>query len=199
MKCVVGLGNPGKRYALTRHNVGYMVLAQLSHRFSLSFSDQGFAFTAQGLVSGRESGVPVLLVRPVTFMNLSGQAVSAVLREHSIDPLNLLVIHDDMDLPFGKIRLKRRGKSGGHKGIESIIAHLGTGDFARLKIGVGRPEDGVDPADYVLDSFFGHESHLLPEVLSLAADAACEFIAQGMDQAMERYNGKDLMDKSEDG
>lgn len=198
MKCVVGLGNPGKRYALTRHNVGYMVLAQLSREFSLNFSDQGFAFTAQGQVPGRES-VPVLLVRPVTFMNLSGKAVSAVLRERSIDPLDLLVIHDDMDLPFGRMRFKRRGTSGGHKGIESIIAHLGTGDFARLKIGVGRPGDHVDPADYVLDCFSGDESRLLPDVLSLAAEAASEFVALGINRAMERYNGKELMGKSEDG
>lgn len=195
MKCVVGLGNPGKRYSQTRHNVGYMVLSALRERLHLEFSDEGVAFLAEGKVAG----LPFLLVRPASYMNVSGQAVSCVVRRYCLSAYDLLIVHDDMDLPFGKVRFRRKGSAGGHKGIASVIDHLGTEDFARLKIGVGRPPEGVDSADYVLQEFTGEEVRVLPELLSLASGAVLEFLSRGLDSAMDKHNGPKTLSGDDEG
>jgi PTH1 family peptidyl-tRNA hydrolase len=188
MTCIVGLGNPGKKYRYTRHNVGYRVLDEIAGRFRLAWTERGFserAFTA--VPPGGEAGV--LLVRPLTYMNLSGLAVSEVLRDYEVQPTEVLVIHDDMDLPLGKVRFRRKGSSGGHRGVESLIEEMGTSDFPRLKIGIGRPPEGVDPVEYVLNRFSDEEEEILTEVLRLAAGAALDAVTRGIEWAMSRYNG----------
>jgi len=205
MKCIVGLGNPGRKYAGTRHNVGYMVLGELAGRFSLLFSEAGFCEVAEGILPQpltAEAG-PVapprnalLLVRPLTYMNASGQAVLEVARDYRVALGDILVLHDDMDLAFGKIRIRRRGSSGGHKGIESIAADLGTSEFARLKIGVGRPPEEVDPVDYVLEPFPKADAAVLNDVIHLAAQAATDVFTRGIDWAMGEYNGRDTAEEN---
>ncbi len=190
MKCVVGLGNPGPKYAGTRHNVGYMVTAELARKMRAEFSESGFSDIAQGKIPG-EPGIPLLLVRPTTYMNSSGQAVWEVLVNHAVALEDLIVVHDDMDLPLGTIRLRRRGSSGGHRGIESIMSSIGTVDFARLKIGVGRPEPGTDPVDYVLEPFAASEMRRLSEVVNMAAQAALDVFRYGLEWAMGEYNGRE--------
>jgi len=205
LKCVVGLGNPGRKYENTRHNAGYMVLRELAGLLSLRFEEDGFSEVAsaeirpglQNETAEQAPGERLLLVRPLTYMNLSGRAVAEIMDMHHLDPPDLLVVHDDMDLPFGKIRVRRRGSSGGHRGIESIMEHLGTSEFPRLKIGIGRPPAGVDPADYVLQPFSAEESAHLDDVLRTAAQAVLDVFAVGIERAMARYNGMDA--SSEEG
>jgi PTH1 family peptidyl-tRNA hydrolase len=190
MKCVVGLGNPGKKYRNTRHNVGYRVLDEIAGRFRLAWSESGFSERALATVPFG-GGVDLLLVRPLTYMNSSGVAVSEVIEDYDLPAADVLVIHDDMDLPLGKVRFKRKGSSGGHRGIESIIEETGTSDFPRLKIGVGRPPEGVDPAEYVLSRFSGDDEEILAEVIRLAAEATLDAVSRGIDWAMAHYNGLD--------
>jgi PTH1 family peptidyl-tRNA hydrolase len=199
MKCVIGLGNPGRRYRGTRHNAGYMVVSEVAGRFSVSFSEPGFSEVATAVIpdaAGAGPGIEVLLVKPLTYMNASGQAVSEVLRDYPVALEDILVVHDDMDLPFGKIRIRRRGSAGGHKGIESIAAQLGTCDFARLKVGIGRPPAGVDPVDYVLEPFPEEEAQGLAEMVRLSAQAAIDVFRKGIEQAMAEYNGKDTLEEN---
>ena len=144
MKCVVGLGNPGAKYALTKHNIGFLVLDKLSQKLGLEFFEDGFGRRATGSVQlshvdGTCAKVQVLLVKPDTFMNRSGAAVAEVLTDFPIQAADILVIHDDMDISLGKIRFKYEGSSGGHKGVQSIINHLMSNGFPRLKVGIGRP------------------------------------------------------------
>ncbi|HHY17826.1 MAG TPA: aminoacyl-tRNA hydrolase [Firmicutes bacterium] len=194
MKCVVGLGNPGKKYALTKHNAGFMVLDRISEKLGLKFSERGFSNIARGIVSGKEQGTTgasetpteVLLVKPGTYMNRAGSAIAELLMDFPILPADMLVVHDDMDIPFGKIRFKHNGSSGGHKGIQSIIDFLGGKDFARLKIGIGRPGPFVDPSVYVLAPFEGQD--LLSSIIEMAACAVLDSLVSGLDQAMNRYN-----------
>jgi len=195
MKCVVGLGNPGKKYRNTRHNVGYMVLDEIAGRFRLAWTDNGFSERALTTLSDC-GGVDLLLVRPLTYMNSSGLAVSEIMDDYDLQPADVLVIHDDMDLPLGKVRFRRKGSSGGHRGIESIIDETGTSDFPRLKIGVGRPPGGVDPAEHVLSPFSGEDGDILTEVVRLAAEAALSAVCKGIDWAMAHYNGLDAVPES---
>ncbi|MGI6163716.1 MAG: aminoacyl-tRNA hydrolase [Bacillota bacterium] len=204
MKCVVGLGNPGKKYALTKHNVGFMVLDRLSEKLGLRFSDRGFSHVARGFVRGgtgyssmgvSEMPLEVLLAKPGTFMNRSGAAVAEVLADFPIPATNILVIHDDMDIPFGKIRFKRKGSSGGHKGVQSIIDFIGDSDFARLKIGIGRPEPDIDPCDYVLAPF--EDRDVLSTIVETAAMAALDSLVLGLSQAMNRYNHYSGLEETE--
>lgn len=194
MKCIVGLGNPGKKYGNTRHNVGYMVLDEIAGRFRLSFADEGYSEIASGTVPV-EGGLDILLVRPLTYMNASGLAAAEIMKDYGLQLADMLVIHDDMDLPFGKIRLKRRGSSGGHRGIESIVGETGTGEFNRLKIGVGRPPSGVDPVEFVLEKFTKKEAPVLREVVGLGANAALDALSKGIDWAMGYYNGLEAVDE----
>jgi PTH1 family peptidyl-tRNA hydrolase len=167
-----------------------MVLREIAGRLATSFSDSGFSETAKGIISppGGQR-VEVLLVRPLTYMNTSGQAVLEAARDHGLSPSDILVIHDDMDLPFGKIRIRRKGSSGGHKGIESIAAHLDSTEFPRVKVGVGRPPAGVDPVEFVLKPFSRSDARTLEDEVWLAAAAAESVFTRGIDWAMGEYNG----------
>lgn len=183
---IVGLGNPGEEYARSRHNVGFRCLALLAQRHRLGFREKrAHARIASGLVAGRS----VVLARPYTFMNRSGTAVAPLLRWLGLPPERLLVIYDDLDLPVGTIRLRPRGSAAGHRGMLSIIAALGTEDFPRLRIGIGRPEDPrVDPVEYVLQPFTAREEEAFAPILSRAADAVECYLREGLAVAMDRFN-----------
>lgn len=181
---IVGLGNPGEAYARHRHNVGFMCVDLLARRHSLSFRrTRHRSLVAQGSICGRE----VTLAKPLTFMNLSGQAVAALVRHYHLPTEQLLVIYDDLDLPLGRLRLRPSGSSGGHKGLASIMEHLGTSNFPRLRIGIGR-DPTIDPADYVLSPFRPEEMELVQKVLEAAADAVEAVLTQGLQAAMNRFN-----------
>lgn len=183
-KMILGLGNPGSRYAQTRHNAGFMVVERLADH------SQGWEKYRRlaSICTVEIDGTVVMLVRPSTYMNLSGQAVEPLLRQLHLLPQDLLVIHDDLDLPSGRIRLRPGGGSGGHKGVQSVIDQLQSRDFARLRIGIGRPPAGMDPVDYVLKPFTGEERLFYEKVWELAEDAARCWVVDGIETAMNRYN-----------
>ncbi len=185
---IVGLGNPGPEYAAHRHNVGFRVVDALAQAHGLTFARRKKmkAHTAQGEIGGRA----VLLAKPRTFMNLSGQAVARLCRAHAIPPERLLVVYDDLDLPLGRLRLRPGGGTGGHKGMRSITDALGTQEFARLRLGIGRPPAGVDPADYVLSPFTPEEQEIVAEVVARAVAAAECWLTDGIVVAMDRFNRK---------
>jgi PTH1 family peptidyl-tRNA hydrolase len=185
MKLIVGLGNPGSRYAGTRHNVGYAVvdaLAQSPHASRLPSR-----FQAQ-LAELREGVTRVLLVKPETFMNLSGRCVREVMDYYQIPLEELLVICDDLNLPLGKLRFRARGSPGGHNGLRDIQNHLGTNEYARLRLGVDAPGEG-DRVDYVLGRFRPSEQAIMDEAVQLAAQAAAVWIERGTEVCMNQYNG----------
>lgn len=197
MKCILGLGNPGRKYALTRHNVGFMVVDRLARRLGVSFSDRSMNDVALASVNPRDydinrgqefsrEPIQVILAKPKTYMNRSGIAVQEILGDFPLTIRDILVVHDDMDLAFGKIRFKYNGSSGGHKGIQSIIDTLNDNGFPRLKIGIGRPESGVDPVEYVLSPFDDEES--LSLVLDTAVSGVIDSLVFGLAEAMNRYN-----------
>ncbi len=197
MKCILGLGNPGRKYALTRHNVGFMVVDRLARRLGVSFADRSMNDVALASVNPRDYAmnrgqeffrepIQVILAKPKTYMNRSGIAVEELLGDFSLTIRDILVVHDDMDLAFGKIRFKYNGSSGGHKGIQSIIDTLNDNGFPRLKIGIGRPESGVDPVEYVLSPFDDEE--LLSLVLDTAVSGVIDSLVFGLAEAMNRYN-----------
>jgi PTH1 family peptidyl-tRNA hydrolase len=182
---VVGLGNPGPEYELHRHNIGFRVVDALARAHGLRFSvRKGKARVAQGAVDGRE----VILVKPRTYMNLSGQAVSRICRELEVASDRLLIVYDDLDLPLGRLRLRPEGGSGGHKGMRSIIRALGTQSFARLRVGIGRPPGRMDPADYVLQPFEEEEQPLVAEAVERAVGAVEYWLAEDVVAAMDRFN-----------
>jgi len=183
---IAGLGNPGREYRQNRHNVGFMVLDRLAARLGLSFS----RLESKALLTkGEHSGRRLLLAKPQTYMNLSGQAVGALLRYYKVPLENLLVIYDDVDLPLGTLRLRPGGGSSGQKGMASIIERLGSQDFPRLRVGIGRPPGRQQAADYVLEDFTGQEVALLSEILDRAAEAVLTFTVEGLTTAMNRFNG----------
>jgi PTH1 family peptidyl-tRNA hydrolase len=183
---LVGLGNPGREYRETRHNVGFMAIDLLCEIFGIRLSRmQSKALIGQGILGENR----VVLAKPQTFMNLSGQAVASLLRFYKIPIENLLVIHDDIDLPLGMLRMRPGGGSGGQKGLASTIQQLGTEDFPRLRIGIGRPSGQKAAATYVLHGFSAHEQPDLKMVLERAGEAAQIFIKEGLQSAMNRYNG----------
>lgn len=182
---IVGLGNPGRRYAGNRHNVGFQVLDRLAAAHGLAFSrSQGQALIATGQIANR----PVILAKPQTYMNESGRAVAALVRFYQIDMLNLLVVYDDLDLPFGTLRLRPEGSAGGHHGMESIIAALGRQDFPRLRIGIGRPPGRMDPVEYVLQDFDREQQEFLSELYDRAVKAIESFLSEGIVLTMSRHN-----------
>lgn len=183
---VVGLGNPGADYADHRHNIGFRVLDSLARAHNLSFARDktARAWVAEGTIQR----VPVLLAKPRTFMNLSGRAVGRLVRANGIPPECILVAYDDLDLPLGRLRLRAQGGSGGHKGMRSIIDTLGTREFARLRVGIDRPPDHLDPADYVLQPFDEAQWSLLSHVVELATAALVCWLAEGIVAAMDQYN-----------
>jgi peptidyl-tRNA hydrolase, PTH1 family len=180
---IVGLGNPGTRYAGTRHNAGFLVVEELARRWGAGFRGQRQADVA------RAAGA--LLLKPGTFMNLSGAAVQAAMARERVAPADLLLIHDDMDLPLGRLRLRLGGGAGGQRGVQDVIARIGP-DFARLKIGVSRPPEGWAPEHWVLSRFREEERELLDRVVAHAADAVERLRADGWERAVAWTNTLDL-------
>ena len=194
MKLIVGLGNPGRKYAGTRHNVGFDVVDLLAERHGVSWESA----PAEALM-GRWRGADVLLVKPLTFMNLSGHAVGELLRYFRIDTADLLVIVDEVQLELGRLRARPNGSAGGHNGLKSLIEQLGSDQFARLRLGVGRGDSRRDLADHVLARFEGADQETAGAMIARAADAAEAFAADGIDAVMNRFNGRDEGTQEEEG
>lgn len=184
MKLVVGLGNPGGEYAFTRHNVGFMVIDELAKRHAIT----NWRSKHEALAAEIRADEPILLVKPQTFMNLSGNAVGAIARWYKVAPEDIIVIVDDMDLAPGRLRLRTRGSSGGHRGLESILVNLGQEDFIRVRVGIGRPRPGQEVVNYVLNGFSQEEKLLLDKAIVQAADAVEYMLKHDMASAMNRYN-----------
>jgi PTH1 family peptidyl-tRNA hydrolase len=187
-KMICGLGNPGPSYANTRHNAGFRVVAGIAA--AKGIKDAAWT-TNRGLArfcAADVEGAAVALVQPLTFMNLSGQAVRPLLRRFNLAAADLLVVHDDLDLPFGAIRMRAEGSAGGHRGVQSIIDELGTREFTRLRIGVGRPPEGEDAVAYVLGLVSWDLRQQWDDVLDQAAVAAQAWVSLGLDAAMNRFN-----------
>jgi len=188
MQLVVGLGNPGPKYRGTRHNIGFEVVEALARRAGVPFESS----PADALVAKVRSGDPgpVLLAKPLTFMNASGEAVGGLMRYYRIAPTDLLVVVDDVQLPLARLRARPGGSAGGHNGLKSLIAHIGPG-FARLRVGVGRGDARRDLADHVLARFDAAEAADVEAMTARAADAAELFLAEGIDAVMNRFNAPD--------
>ncbi len=191
MKLIVGLGNPGFLYARHRHNIGFMCVSQLAKQQRINFDrKQGAARTGLGNIAGYK----VVLARPQTYMNASGESVSALMKKLNVNPEDLIVIHDDLDLPVGKIRLRLGGGSGGHKGIDSIISRIGTREFHRVRVGIGRPDTDSAAAkeeaviSYVLSDFTSEERKIMDEAIPQACEAIVFLLAEGITAAMNKYN-----------
>jgi peptidyl-tRNA hydrolase, PTH1 family len=186
MKLVVGLGNPGKRYDGTRHNVGFVVVDLLAKAPGVgSFQDR---FDAD-LAEWHEDGEKVLLMKPQTFMNLSGRSVRQAVDFYQLEHKDLLVICDDMALPLGKLRFRARGTHGGHNGLRDIQGHLGTTDYSRLRLGVDVPDEQRDAVDHVLGKFKPSEKPVIADAVSLAVQAVAMWVKQGIQKCMNQYNG----------
>ena len=191
MKVVVGLGNPGSKYAMTRHNVGFMVAEQLAGENGISLKKkkhQGFCGV------GRVEGVEAAILLPQTYMNRSGISVKSATQSLGVQPGDLIVIHDEVDLPFGRVRVKSGGGHGGHNGLRSISELLGTADFIRVRVGVGRPEGEKDVSAHVLGVFSAAEKKELNNVLKGSAMAVAAIFRGGVQQAMNEYNNRSLVD-----
>jgi len=191
MKLIAGLGNPGRTYANNRHNLGFICLNHFARTQGIRFDKkQGQARTGSGEVAGSK----VVLAKPQTYMNLSGQSVSRLVKRFNIDLGDLLVIHDDLDLPLGKIRIRRGGSAGGHKGIDSIISYLESQDFLRLKVGIGRPAASsaeiseTDIIAYVLNDFTPEEKEVVIQVVPRVSEAILCLLTEGLTTAMNKYN-----------
>ena len=187
---IVGLGNPGEAYVKTRHNAGFMVLDKLAESFSISVEKKKFnALFGRGLMEGSE----VILAKPMAFMNLSGIPVQKIIEYFKIPFEDMLVIHDDIDLVFGRLQIKENGGHGGHKGLKSIIKTVGSNNFARLRIGIGRSEDNIDVSNYVLGQFNTNEKKLLDRITKIASGAVVATTCKGVKEAMNIFNDKRLI------
>jgi len=193
MKLIVGLGNPGFLYARNRHNIGFVCVTQLAKRQRIVFDKkQGHARTGIGNIAGYKT----VLARPQTYMNSSGESVAALMKKLDVSPADLIVIHDDLDLPTGKIRLRLGGSSGGHKGVDSIISRIGTRDFHRVRVGIGRPEsDNKAEAakedaviSYVLSDFTSEERKIIDTAIPQVGQAVVDLLTEGLTAAMNRFN-----------
>jgi len=189
VKLVAGLGNPGEQYQATRHNIGFMVAERFASRFGVQLKKKGH----QGVYGvGRCNGEEITVLLPQTFMNLSGASVGSALKSLGVDPGDLIVIHDDIDLLFGQLKFKCGGGHGGHNGIRHIRQVLGHGDFVRCKIGVGRPAEGGEVVNHVLKPFSAAERKSLDRLLDGAVEALQVMISQGLAAAMNEFNNRDL-------
>jgi PTH1 family peptidyl-tRNA hydrolase len=189
MKLIVGLGNPGTKYRGTRHNVGFAVVDRLAERWRIAAFDQG---PVDALIAKFRpaAGDPVMLAKPLTYMNASGEAIGGLLRYFRIEQPDLLVVVDEVQLPLGRLRTRASGSAGGHNGLKSIVGQVGS-EFARLRLGVGRGDQRRDLADHVLARFDGEEEAEAARMIDRAADAAETFIADGIVAVMNRFNGGD--------
>ena len=194
MKLIVGLGNIGKEYEGTRHNIGFMVADELAKRWGITtWKNERSAMCAEYRIPEK-----VFLIKPTTYMNLSGEAVGAFANFYNIDPEDIAVIQDDLDLPCGKLRIRRKGSAGGHNGIKSIQQHLGTGDFPRFKIGIGHPERNASAViGHVLHRFGKEEQPLIEDAVKQMADAVELWLKGDMDAVMQEYNTKKEKKKDE--
>jgi PTH1 family peptidyl-tRNA hydrolase len=183
---IVGLGNPGRRFKKNRHNIGFMVVEHLAERHGLRFSTLQ---SKAAIASGRIGPLSALLAKPQNYMNLSGQPVRSLVDFYKIPLERVIVAFDDLDLPPGTVRLRPEGGSGGQNGMKDIIRHLGTQEFARLRMGIGRPTGRMQPADYVLQDFGKNELDLIQTAIDTAADAIETWLADGIQLAMSRFNG----------
>jgi len=186
MKVIVGLGNPGEKYAGSRHNVGFMLLDALAR--DLDLGGQWREQDNAAVMTVIKEAEKMILVKPLTYMNESGRAVAPILHWHKIDPRDLLVIHDDIDLPVGMVRIRPKGSSGGHNGIKSVIEHIGTQNFPRMKIGIGRPNADESVIDHVLRSFLPEEEEAIRLAVERLIPAVKCWSAEGIDMAMNRFN-----------
>jgi len=194
MYLIVGLGNPGSKYAHTRHNVGFDVLEKLSRKLGVSISrEKEEALIGECFVSGQK----VILALPQTYMNLSGEAVMRLVNWYKIPPENLLVVYDDIDLAQGAIRIRKNGSAGTHNGMRSIIGLLSYENFPRLRVGVGKKREGYELADWVLGHYIGEEQEVADKAFELAADAIVDYIENGIESAMCKYNTKKEKKKPE--
>lgn len=183
---LIGLGNPGREYRDTRHNVGFMFIDRLIVRLNArGLKVQSKAVVTSAIYEDRK----LILAKPQTYMNLSGQSAQGLLNFYKIPMENMLIAHDDLDIPFGTIRIRPKGGPGGQGGMASTINQLGTKDFPRLRIGIGRPPGRMDPAAFVLQDFTREEMKVLSEIIDRAADAALTFVLEGLNKAMNKYNG----------
>jgi len=186
---LAGLGNPGPGYIKTRHNIGCQVIATLSRQIGTPLEDKRFQSKN---IQVRIENKDVILLCPTTFMNLSGISISSCAGFYGVDAEDILIIHDDLDLPIGRVKAVKNGGAGGHKGVLSVIEHLGNGDFSRIKIGIGRPRLGEPVEDYVLSSFYADEKDTMTKVVNLAANACRLFIAEGIEATMNKVNYQNL-------
>lgn len=185
MKIIVGLGNPGKEYEKTRHNTGFMVLDKISEKFNIEIKkEKNKALIGTGEINGER----VMLVKPQTFMNLSGEAIRPIIDFYKEDIENVIVIFDDIDLEIGKIRIKERGSAGTHNGMKSVVAHLGTEKFNRIKVGIGKPNENVDLIGHVLGKFSDDEFKTLENSINNAVEATIMLVKNEVSKAMNRFN-----------
>ena len=188
MKIIVGLGNPGIPYRMTRHNIGFQVVDRLAKINHIPIRTKRFkSLYGTGGIDSQK----VILMKPTTFMNRSGEAVKKATDFFHLKMDDLVVVHDDLDLPFGRLRFKPRGGDGGHQGVRSITERLGENDFLRLKVGIGRPPVGMDPAEYVLEAFDKVEKSDLDQVLSRATECLKVMLLEGLEAAMNRFQKRD--------
>ncbi len=189
MKLIVGLGNPGRSYQDTRHNVGFMIADKIAGDFEISFSKKKFdTVYGRGLIEDNE----ILLVKPLAYMNRSGPPVQQLARYYRIQSKDMLVIHDDIDLAYGRLKIKEKGGHGGHNGIRSLIDAFGGGNFLRLRIGVGRSETGSDVTGHVLGKFSAQQIQFLDRIIKNARNAVVTILSHGTKVGMNLFNGKDL-------
>lgn len=187
MKLIVGLGNPGEQYAQTRHNIGFLVLDELARRWGISLGRNRFqAVTGEGNLGGEK----LLLAKPQTYMNRSGTTVAQAMDFYRLSPADLLLVHDDKDLDFGRMKIRVGGSDGGHKGIRSILSHVHTPEFCRCRLGVGRPEHGEDTSDFVLSKFYSYQIRQLAGWVDTCADAVESVLRDGPERAANAFNNR---------
>lgn len=200
MKIVIGLGNPGAEYETTRHNLGFRVVETLAHRTGARFLDGGLPGAPCLLCETRIGGEEAVLAKPLTFMNRSGLAAAALCARYEVLTGDLVAVHDDADLLLGKIRIRRRGGAGGHRGIRSLADVLGGSEFARIKLGVrGEERDRADLVEYVLEPFLSGEMEVAAALTELGADAAELLVRSGAEEAMAAFNGRSVLPEEEEG
>lgn len=186
MYIIAGLGNPESKYDKTRHNIGFRLIDELAARNGITFSDRKHnGLVGKGIISGEK----VILLKPLTYMNLSGECVGPAADYYKVEPENVIILFDDISLDVGRIRIRKKGSAGGHNGIKSIIAHLGSENFLRLKFGVGDKPKEMDLADYVLGRFSSQDEATVSEGIKRACEAVECMIGEGCDAAMNKYNG----------
>lgn len=187
MKLIIGLGNPGKEYVGTRHNVGFQAIDTIGEAYNISVNKSKFrAFFGEGMIGDSK----VILIKPQTYMNLSGESIKPFISWYKVDPKDVLIIYDDVSLAPGILRIREKGSAGGHNGIKSIIQHLGMDEFQRIKIGIGEKPQNWDLADYVLSRFTNPEMKMIDKAIKDAADATQMIIEKGIQKAMNAYNPK---------